>query len=356
MTSLKVAVVGVGALGRHHARILAGIPNVDLIAVAEPNAQQGQAIAESVGTKWVADHRVLIDQVDAVTIAVPTCFHLAVATDFLENGIPTLVEKPLAADLGEAIQLVKLAEQTGAILQVGHVERFNPAFQVAAPLCDQPKYIRAERLSPFTFRSTDIGVVHDLMIHDLDLVLSLVEAAVTRVEAFGFSLMGEHEDAVQARLTFDNGCIADLSASRIHPTACRATSVWTASRCVHVDYSSRTVKSYSISERLRHGPMPTELARQPKADLDQLRQEVFGSFIEIEQPVVPSVDALTQELLEFVDCARENASPRVTGAVALEALTVAERIVGVIQATAANQFSGASEFGHFSPSSWPKAA
>lgn len=334
MQPLKLAVIGVGALGRHHARILSGLPDVELIAVVDSNAQQGRQIAESVGARWVSDHRTLVDEVDAVTIAVPTAFHHRVATDFLENGIPTLVEKPLAADLSEAVSLVKSAERTGAILQVGHVERFNPAFQAVERLCDQPRYIRAERFSPFSFRSTDIGVIHDMMIHDLDLVMALVKSPVTRVEAFGVTLMGEHEDSVQARLTFENGCVADLSASRIHPTSRRATTIWTKSRCLNVDYSSREVTSYSPSARLLYGMSPVERARQPGADIERLKQEVFGSLIEVHQDTASSQDALTAELQEFVDCVRNQAAPTVSGAVAIQSLTIAERLLGIVQATA----------------------
>ena len=330
MSGLKMAVIGVGALGRHHARIVSQIPGVELIAVADPNETQGRQVAEAAGTKWVADHRTLIDEVDAVTIAVPTGFHLRVATDFLENGIHSLVEKPLTADLTEAVQLVRLAQQTGAILQVGHVERFNPAFQAAAKLCDQPRYIRAERLSPFSFRSTDIGVVHDMMIHDLDLVMSLVNSPVAHVEAFGVTLMGEHEDAVQARLTFENGCVADLSASRIHPSTLRAATIWTATRCVNVDFGSREVTSYSPSTRLQFGKSPVDRARLPGANIEQLKQEVFGSFIEVQKEVPAAQDALTAEITEFVDCVRSGSQPTVTGIVAIEALKVAERILGLL--------------------------
>lgn len=330
MSHVRMAVIGVGALGRHHARIVSQIPGVELVAVADPNGIQGRQVAEAAGTKWVADHRTLIDEVDAVTIAVPTGFHLSVATDFLENGIHSLVEKPLAADLTDAMQLVQLAKQTGAILQVGHVERFNPAFQAAAKLCDHPRYIRAERLSPFSFRSTDIGVVHDMMIHDLDLVLSLVNSPVARVEAFGVTLMGEHEDAAQARLIFENGCVADLSASRIHPTTRRAATIWTATRCLNVDFGSREVTSYSPSVRLRCGTSPVERARQPGADIESLKQEVFGSLIEVQKTVPAVQDALTAEISEFVDCVRSGSQPTVTGTVAVEALKVAERILGLL--------------------------
>ncbi len=344
MSVLRMAVIGVGALGRHHARIVSQIPGVELIAVADPNQAQGEKVAEASGTKWVADHRTLIDEVDAVTIAVPTGFHLRVATDFLENGIHSLVEKPLAADLTEALQLVHLAERTGAILQVGHVERFNPAFQAAAKLCDQPKYIKAERLSPFSFRSTDIGVVHDMLIHDLDLVMSLVRSPVVRVEAFGMTLMGEHEDAVQARLTFENGCIADLSASRIHPTSRRVATIWTATRCIDVDFGSREVTSYVPSARLLFGMSPVERARQPGADIEQLKQDVFGSLIEVQKEVPAPQDALTAEIAEFVECVQTGATPTVTGAVAVEALKVAERILGALLARQLTQESAAGRF------------
>lgn len=330
MSALRMAVIGVGALGRHHARIVSQISGVELIAVADPNEAQGRQVASAAATKWVADHRTLIDEVDAVTIAVPTGFHFRVATDFLENGIHSLVEKPLAADLTEAVQLVQLAERTGAILQVGHVERFNPAFQAAAKLCDQPRYLRAERLSPFSFRSTDIGVVHDMMIHDLDLVLALVDSPVTRVEAIGMTLMGQHEDAVQARLTFENGCVADLSASRVHPTTRRATTIWTATRCLNVDFGSREVTWYSPSPRLLNGMPPVEQAQQPGADIEKLKQDVFGSFIEVHREVPPAQDALTAEITEFVDCVRSGLSPTVTGTVAIEALRIGERILGAL--------------------------
>ena len=167
-----------------------------------------------------------------------------------------------------------------------------------------------------------------------DLVLALVRSPVVRVEAFGIALMGPHEDAVQARLTFENGCTADLTASRIHPTAHRSATIWTASRCVTVDYSSREVTSYSPSSQLLFGKSPVELASQPGADLEQLRQEVFGTLIEVHKEAHSSQDALTAELQEFVDCVRQDSVPTVTGAVALEALSVADRILEIVQPTA----------------------
>jgi predicted dehydrogenase len=325
-----MAVIGVGALGRHHARIVSQMPGVEFVAVADQNQVQGEKVAQATNVKWVADYRTLIDEVDAVTIAVPTGAHFRVASDFLENGIHSLVEKPLTADLAEATQLVQIAEQTGATLQVGHVERFNPAFQLLRSRCDSPRYIRAERLSPFSFRSTDIGVVHDMMIHDLDLILSLVPSPVSRVDAIGFRLMGSHEDAVQARLIFENGCLADLSASRIHPTTRRISTVWTATQCLHADFGAREVTTFSPSERLRQGLSPVDLARQPGADIEQLKQAVFGSLIQVQQDVPENRDALTAEIAEFVEAIQSGSTPTVTGSIALESLTVAERILGVL--------------------------
>ncbi|MBW3540497.1 MAG: Gfo/Idh/MocA family oxidoreductase [Planctomycetes bacterium] len=221
MSSIRVGVVGVGALGRHHARILAGLEGVELVAVADSREDVGRRVAADCGTRWVSDYRELIGEIDACSIAVPTRAHFAVAAEFLRRGVPAMVEKPLAADLEEAQWLVRLAEGTGSVLQVGHVERFNPAFETAAALCGTPKYIRAERVSPYAFRSTDIGAVHDLMIHDLDLILSLVESPLERVEAFGISVLGGHEDCAQARLVFADGCIADVTANRVCPSAKR---------------------------------------------------------------------------------------------------------------------------------------
>lgn len=327
-----MAVIGVGALGRHHARIVSQLPEVTLVAVADPRPEQGQSVAAAVGTRWVANHRDLIDEVDAVTIAVPTSLHISVATDFLENGIHSLVEKPLAADLADARRLVRMAERSGATLQVGHIERFNPAFQAASKLCDRPKYIRAERLSPFSFRSTDIGVVHDMMIHDLDLVLALVRSPVIRVEALGMGLMSLHEDSVQARLTFANGCVTDLAASRLHPSSRRTMTVWTESKCLAIDYSSRELTMYSPTQQLLNGPSPVEQSQRPGADIEQLKREVFGSLIDVQKQTIPPRDALTAEISEFVHCVRSGETPTVSGHVALDSLSVAERILGVLAA------------------------
>ncbi|QDU08446.1 Gfo/Idh/MocA family protein [Gimesia aquarii] len=330
MSLLKVAVVGVGALGRHHARILAGIEGVSLIAVADTNPDQGQAIAEQNGCRWVSDYRELFEEAEAVSLAVPTQAHLAVASEFLSREIPVLVEKPIACNLQEAEELVRIAEAHDTLLQIGHVERFNPATQAAFERCSNPRFIRSERVSPYTFRSTDIGVIHDLLIHDIDLVLSVVNSQVRNVEAFGVSVMGENEDAVQARLRFQNGCIADLTASRICPSAKRTMQIWGTSGCVNVDFTSREVTSYQPSETLLYGTPPLERARKTGANLEALKQDVFGTFLKVDSPKVSSADALTAELTSFVDAIRSNSEPLVGGAQAIEAMQVAEQVLEAV--------------------------
>ena len=336
MNRLRVAVVGVGALGRHHARILSQLDNVELVAVADSQAERGQAVASQHQTRWVADYHELLNQVlvDAVSVVVPTFAHREVAGEFLEAGIPVLVEKPLAGNVDDAQELVDLASRKDVLLQVGHIERFNPAFQAAAPKITNPKYLRCERTSTYTFRSTDIGVVHDLMIHDIDLVLSLVKSPLRSCEAFGIGVMGQNEDAVQARLRFANGCVADLTASRVSPAASRSLTAWSASGCVTVDLHQRQVNCYSPGEALLYGVPPLQRAAKPGADLEALKKDVFGHFIKNETPTVDASgpDALTQELMEFVHCVRTGDTPHVTGEDAYQAMIVADHVVKQVHA------------------------
>jgi predicted dehydrogenase len=327
-TDLRMAVIGTGALGQHHARILSQIPGVDLVAVAETRPEIGQAVAQKCGARWFADYRDLYDRVDAVSIVVPTFAHFPVASEFLKRGIPVLLEKPLALNADEGRILVKLSQKNDAILQVGHIERFNAATVAAQPYCKDPKYIRCERLSAYPFRSMDIGVVHDLMIHDIDLVLSMIDSPLERVEAFGIGLMGgEQEDAVQARLTFESGCVVDLSASRISPVPRRTMQVWSARGCVNIDFSKPEVTVLGPNAALFEGPSPVQLALQAGADINQLKQDVFGRFIQVETLPVQAHDNLTQELSQFVHCVKRQDRPWVDGQAALQAMIVAGRIL-----------------------------
>lgn len=333
---LRVAVVGVGALGRHHARILAGLPDAELVAVADPHQAQGEAVAAQCGCRWTPDYRTLFGEIDAVSLVVPTSLHKSIAEEFLCRSIPVLVEKPLTASVAEGNILVRLAREHRVPLQVGHVERFNPAFQQLADQCGAPKYLRCERISPYAFRSMDIGAVHDLMIHDIELVLALVGEVPLRVEAFGVTLVGGHEDTVQARLTFPGGCIADLTANRVAPRASRTMQCWSDQGCTLADLSARTVTSFRPGADLLQGQLPFELASQGQP-IAELKEQIFGRFIQQESIQASDEDALTAELKSFLECIRTGQAPRVGGAQALAALGVADRI---LQAVARHQWDG----------------
>jgi predicted dehydrogenase len=322
-----MAVVGTGALGRHHARILSQMAGIELVAVADTNEKAAAETAQRCGTRATTDCRELLGQVEAVVVAVPTFAHRRVAGEFLAAGADVFVEKPIAAGVKEAHELVDLAARHDALLQVGHVERYNPALIAARPYLSDPKYIRAERVSPFSFRSTDIGVVHDMMIHDIDLVLDLVAAPVVDVQAFGVGILGELEDCVQARLAFANGSIADLTANRVSPVTSRRMQVWGAEGCVLLDFASREVVRYSRGPALRYGSGPLEKARQNGADIEKLKREIFGTYIEVHKPHVIPHDQLTEELLEFTRCVRTRKAPLVSGQTALAAALVADRIL-----------------------------
>jgi predicted dehydrogenase len=337
MSRLRVGVVGAGALGRHHARIYSQLASTELIAVADTSPERGRAVAEACRTRWFADYRQLFDEVDAVSIAVPTFAHHEVALEFLARGIAVMVEKPLASTAAQGAEIVAAAERRRTTLQVGHVERFNPAYEEARRLVTNPKYIHAERFSPYAFRSTDIGVVLDMMIHDLDLVLDLVGAPLERVEAFGISILGENEDCAQARLTFANGCIADVSSNRVNPATRRVMQVWSAVGCVSLDFGSREVIAYAPSERLLGGESLLDRARRPGADIERLKAEIFTDYLRTERPTVPTSDALTAELSSFAECVTGGQTPRVDGRAALAAMQTAER---VLQSIAVHRWNG----------------
>lgn len=330
MKPLRVAVVGVGHLGRHHARILGSLPGVELVAVADSRPEQARTIAEGLGTRAVSDYRELIGRVDAVSIAVPTVLHREVAGAFLEAGIPAMVEKPLAGTVAEAEELVDLARSTGATLQVGHVERFNPALDALRESPLRPKFLSGERMAVYTFRSTDVGVVFDLMIHDIDLVLSLVDSPVKSVSAVGVALFGDHEDVADARIEFENGAVANLSASRASYATSRKMRVWGAEGYASLDFGARKATVVRPSDEFLAGGVDLEGVdlTQPAAIKDHL----FGKVLRVDQVEPPACDQLTMELQDFVAAVRDGSRPRVTGEAGLEAVRVADRIVRSLDA------------------------
>ena len=327
MNRVKVAIVGVGALGQHHARILSTMENVELVGVVDSREQQGRSIAAKHQTQWFATAEEVRPLIDGVVIAVPTVLHYEVARPFLEDGIAVMIEKPLADGLEAARALQGLAIFRGAVLQVGHVERFNPAFEILQQRVQQPMYIRCQRVSPYTFRSTDIGVVHDLMIHDIDLVLALTGDSVTSVDSFGAVTIGPNEDMAVARLRTSSGVIADITASRMNPTAERTIQVWGRSGFVSADLQTRKVSVWQPNPLLAERPSMVHDIVAATPNPLTLKDEVFTKWINNEQLQGSAADALTAELLDFVHCIRTGSRPRVSGDAAVKAMEVADRVL-----------------------------
>ena len=301
--SLRVAVVGVGHLGRHHARILASLPEVELVAVADTNRLRADDIAAAHGTAAVYDARELAGRVDAITVAVPTEQHAAIALPFLDSGVSTLVEKPLARSLVEADAMIAAAAKAGVPLGVGQTERFNPAVDAARPLLTDPRFIEVHRLGTFPERSLDIDVVFDLMIHDLDLVLSLVKAEVESIDAVGVPVLTGRVDIANVRIRFANGCIANLTASRISRDRVRKIRFFQPAAYLSIDYAAQKVEYYRLVKGA--GPKPSIEG----GDLDVVNEE-----------------PLKRELADFVDAVRSKRAPRVDGAQGRRALALAQQI------------------------------
>jgi predicted dehydrogenase len=330
MARLRIAVVGVGHLGKEHARILASLPEAELVGVADLSADQTQAMARRLGCRAFVNFRPLLQLVEAAVIAVPTTLHHSIATEFLHCGIALLVEKPLASSLEQAEKLVDLADRQQVVLQVGHIERFNPALEELQKYSLQPKFVESKRLGTFSGRSTDIGVVLDLMIHDLDLLLALVKAPVRSVEALGVSVFGGHEDVANARLTFSNGCVASVTASRASMVAERKMQVWAPEGYACVDFASKQLTLVQPSPQVRHhGLDPRKLDPASRA---MLSKELFGRHLQVHtQECVSSRDQLTRELKHFVRCVQSGSQPRIRGEDGRDAIALAERILESIR-------------------------
>jgi predicted dehydrogenase len=307
--ALRVAVIGVGYLGRHHARILAGLPAVELTAVVDTNRARAEEVAAATGTRAVVDYREILGQVDAVTIAVPTERHCDVAVTLLAAGLPVLVEKPIARSIVEADAMIAAARQAGVSLAVGHTERFNPAVVAARPLLADPRFIEVHRLGTFPERSLDIDVVFDLMIHDLDVVLSLVGSDVSAIDAVGVPVLTGQVDIANARLQFGNGCIANLTASRISRDRVRKIRFFQRAAYLSIDYAAQKV----------------EVWRLVQADGTA---SIQGGDVD-----VAADEPLKRELTDFVDAVVSGRAPTVSGEDGRRALEVATAIVDTIGST-----------------------
>jgi predicted dehydrogenase len=301
--SLRLAVIGVGHLGRHHARILATLEGVALTAVVDMLPDRAAEIAVSTGSRALTDSAELIGEVDAVTVAVPTELHRDIAMPFLERGISVLVEKPMARSLAEADEMIAAARASGATLAVGHTERYNPAVAAVLPLVTSPRFIEVHRLGVFPERSLDIDVVFDLMIHDLDVILSLVRSEVTSVEAVGVPVLTPKYDIANARLRFASGCIANVTASRISKDRVRKIRFFQPDAYLSIDYAAQEVEGWRLVKR------------------DGARPSIEGGPIPVERD-----EPLRRELADFARAVREHGTPIVDGAAGRRALELATRI------------------------------
>ena len=335
MSKLRLAVVGAGHLGRIHARIASALEGVELVGVVDPVAANREQVASETGAPAFSEIHELFGLADAAVVATPTTTHGKVAKELLHGGLHLLIEKPLTPTVAEADELVTLARRQQLTLQVGHVERFNPGLTSVQDKLVDPKYIEARRCSGYTFRSTDIGVVLDLMIHDIDVVLSLVQSPLQRVEALGLSVLGDLEDMVNARLSFASGCVANLTASRVSHTAERSMQIITPSCAATIDFAERRSSLIEPTESI--------LAREFDAnslsndEKSHLREHLFTDLLAQRGLPALDVNAIEQEQLDFVGAIRTGTNPQVTGHAGREAVAVAEAI---LQEVAAHQWDG----------------
>jgi predicted dehydrogenase len=300
---LRVAVIGVGHLGKHHARILSALDGASLVAVVDKLPARAAEIAAIYRTRALTDSRALLGDVDAVSVAVPTELHRDIALPFLERGIAVLVEKPMARSLAEADEMIAAASASGATLAVGHTERYNPAIATVMPFVTTPRFIEVHRLGVFPDRSLDIDVVFDLMIHDLDVILAMVRSEVTAIEAVGVPVLTERFDIANARLRFANGCIANVTASRISRERVRKIRFFQPDAYISIDYAAQEVEGYRLVRR------------------DGQRPEIQGGQLPIARE-----EPLKRELADFIGAVRDRRAPLVTGEDGRRALALAQAI------------------------------
>src|SRR5450631_777859 len=241
MSTLRTAVIGVGYLGNFHAQKYAAIPGVELVGVVDSDARRAAEIAAALGTTSFSDHRELIGRVDAVSVVVPTQFHHAVAKDFLAAGVHVLIEKPITVTIAEADDLIALADKNGVVFQVGHLERFNPVLVALDDILQEPLFIESVRIAPFKPRGTDVNVVLDLMIHDIEIIQHIVKSPVERVDAVGAPVFTGEEDIANARILFKNGCVANVTASRISLKSERKMRIFQRNAYITLDFQNRKV-------------------------------------------------------------------------------------------------------------------
>lgn len=300
---LKVGVVGVGYLGRFHALIYSRMENVELVGVNDSNPEQAASVAGEAGTQALSLDE-MVDKCDAVSVVVPTSLHLEISKPFLDKGVHMLLEKPIEADVDKGAEIVRLAEQSDVVLQIGHLERYNAGILALAERIENPRFIEAQRMGGFKARATDVDVISDLMIHDIDIILSLVESELVSISASGTSVLTDHIDIANARLEFANGAAANVTASRVSREDSRRIRIFEPQHYLSLDFIGQKLETAMA--------VPVEGADWP---------EIRTESLEIE-PVMP----LDAELASFVNCVNSRGEPVVDGPTGLRALEVALQI------------------------------
>ena len=307
---IRVAVVGTGHFGRYHAKHYAQNPHAELVAVVDSNPETADAVAREFGCAALYDHRDLIGRVDAASVVVPTSLHFAVASELQEAGIDTLVEKPVTDTLASAETLMRRAEHSDLILQVGHIERFSACFKAMTAKVRNPLYFESNRIAPWKDRNLDVDVIFDLMIHDIDIILGLANSSVVDVSAVGTRLFNDKVDLANARLIFESGCVANITASRVSHKIERSLRVFQPGSYVVCDFVSHRIFTYTID------------GEPGKVSLDDIASEMIE---------VPRSDSLASEIDEFLTCVRGRTRPTVDGRAGFEAVRIAEQVNDSIQ-------------------------
>lgn len=320
----RVAVIGVGPMGQGHAKHYRDLPGCELVAVVDPDPARRAETAMRTGCQAFADVKDLIGKVDAVSIATPTVTHRDLALPCIEAGIHVLVEKPLAQSAQLAEEIVQAAEKAGVVLQVGHIERFNPAFKAAKKVVHDPRYMVADRLSPYSFRSRDISVILDLMVHDLDIILEFQSDEIDRVEAIGIPVLSPMEDMCDVRLYFKNGALADVRASRVSMQKLRKIRLFQSDAYLVIDYGSNSISTVRKSDYFRSGQI--DPATLDASTLEDPFAFVFGRLLDVKHSAIESSDALRDELKSFLEACRGEHAPEVSGRDGLRAVRLADMI------------------------------
>ncbi|WP_319525981.1 Gfo/Idh/MocA family oxidoreductase [uncultured Desulfosarcina sp.] len=312
MKQLRVGVVGVGYLGKFHAQKYHSMPDVDLVGVVDTDPVQGEKVAEENTTTYYRDHQSLYGKVDAISVAAPTPAHFSIARDFLKQNVDVLIEKPMTSRIEDADELLRIAEANGSIIQVGHLERFNPAVVALRGQIDQPRFIESHRLSIYQGRCIDVSVVLDLMIHDIDLILNLVGSTIKSVHAAGIEVVSENIDIANARLEFDNGAVANVTASRISAKNERKLRLFQKDAYISIDFAEHKITL--VRPEPNHGDdiIPGMKIKEMKFDKG---------------------DALDDELKSFVHSVKHRQQPLVTGQMGRDALKTALSIMAQIKKT-----------------------